>query len=344
MVRKQHVGGRLFKLLLVVGLLAGCMPAQAAISPSPRQWTAWTAYWNMEGIGTEVEQLADHLRGLSLFAAYYDAQDRLFVPEELGLLQAEIGQADLPLLLTIVNDRLEQDGKASLKDRPLVQRLLDSEQGRRRHAREIITLAKGMGVSGIEMDYENLGREPELWQHYVSFIAHLEEEAAHADLSLSVILEPSALPLAAFPAGPQYVVMLYNLHGHHSRPGPKADDAFVQRLSAQMLDQLPGEPAVALATGGFVWHQDGSIQPVTEQQARALADNMGTAPVRDSKSGALFFSWTGDQDAAVLWYADGETIRGWAGLAEEVGVKRFYLWLLGGNEFDSLVRLAEADE
>ena len=55
-------------------------------------------------------------------------------------------------------------------------------------------------------------------------------------LKLRVPLAPgTSFSTTHFIAGPEYVVMLYNLYGTHTLlPGPKADRAFVQKILANM--------------------------------------------------------------------------------------------------------------
>ena len=56
-------------------------------------------------------------------------------------------------------------------------------------------------------------------------------------LKLRVPLAPgTSFSTTHFIAGPEYVVMLYNLYGTHTLlPGPKADRAFVQKILANMV-------------------------------------------------------------------------------------------------------------
>lgn len=342
MVRQQPVRTWTALALAICFILAALFTVRADIDKQPRQWTAWAAYWATEGAGEEAESLKGSLAGLSLFAAYFNDEEQLFVPEELVWLKEDLealGGQEVPFLLTIVNDVLKEDGKPLLKDRALLWRKLGDEEKRALHAREIIALALELGVQGIELDYENLGKDAALWQHYVAFISLMQAEATQAGLSLYVVLEPYAVSLTTFPAGPSYVVMLYNLYGNHSGPGPKADRAFIQRLAMQMLKNLPGKPAAALATGGFVWRSKGQVQSVTQKEAEALARDLGSAAVRDEASAALHFSGLEDGAGIEVWYADGKTLNAWAEVAEEAGIQRFYLWLLGGNEQSALKKI-----
>lgn len=75
------------------------------------------------------------------------------------------------------------------------------------------------------MDYENLGQASSLWQKFFGFEKILYSLCQKDKLKLRVLLEPK-VPKLAFPAGPTYVVMCYNLYGYSTKAGPKADYAF----------------------------------------------------------------------------------------------------------------------
>jgi hypothetical protein len=164
---------------------------------------------------------------------------------------------------------------------------------------------------------------------------------------LRFLLEPKEKYLkTSLPAGPQYVLMAYNLHGAHSGPGPKADHVFLRTL-AEWCEHLPVKPGLALATGGFAW-RPGKVVGLTESKASAWAKGGRTEPSRDPGSGSLFFSSTdkvsgspipaADMTGATceIWFADGRTLAGWAKSAKKHGFGEISIWRLGGNARESL--------
>jgi spore germination protein len=292
-----------------------------------------------------VEAAAGGLQAISLFAAYYDEVGQLFVPGEVQeLMEAlEEGPGGHSILLTVVNDVLLLEGGASLKDRQLMQERFRDAPAREAHAEEILDLALAMSVHGIELDFENLGKDTGLWQDYAAFIQLMQEKSTGAGLALSVVLEPSALGRTRFPEGPQYVVMFYNLHGNHSGPGPKADLDFIKKLARDMQAHLPGTPAAAFAGGGFDWGA-GRVSAVTELEAENLQTAHKAELHPDWGSGTLRFEYQKKGHRHEVWYADGTTLQKWAAAARGEGVNRFYLWLLGGNKPASLQMLMPARE
>lgn len=337
------IAARLAALALLIVMMAGHSLVWAQEPEMAAHWTAWAAYWDTERVLAEAEAAAGGLQAISLFAAYYDEAGQLFVPEEVQELREALkeGPGEYSILLTVVNDVLLPEGGASLKDRQLMQDRFKDAQAREAHAEEILDLARSLSVHGIELDFENLGKDAGLWQDYAAFIQLMQEQSAAAGMALSVVLEPSAIGKTRFPEGPQYVVMFYNLHGTHSGPGPKADLAFIQRLARDMQAHLPGNPAAAFAGGGFDWGA-GSVTTVSEKEAERLQTAHQVAPHPDWGSGALRFSYQEEGQDHEVWYADGTTLKKWAAAAREEGINRLYLWLLGGNKPASLKMLMPA--
>ena len=137
--------------------------------------------------------------------------------------------------------------------------------------------------------------------------------------------------------------MLYNLHGLHNGPGPKADGAFIRKTVSRMAD-LPGKKSVAIATGGCIW-QDyrllglsrGATRFLSSQEAAALAKEKAASVTRDEASGVLQFSYEEDKHHYEVWYADAETVNAWITEIAKLGISDVSIWRLGGNG-DEIIR------
>lgn len=329
-------------VLLACVLLTVTFPAHAK-APPPPGWSAWLSYWDLGNVPSEIALLGDALDEVGLFAAYFDRDDRLFVPDELLLFLEEnqqTGFADKSVCLTIVNDVQLDENQSLLKDRPLLARLMLDGASQARHAEDILRLAKTLRVDGIQLDYENLGTDTALWKAYAQFIAVMQARAQAEGIRLQVVLEPSALEKVTFPDGPAYIVMFYNLFGAHSGPGPKADVRFIQTLALRAIKNLPSLPAAAFATGGFLWDSQG-VRALRETDAVNWLEDANAIPQRDANSGALYHQGVKDGRPYELWFADAQTIRRWQEAASNAGIPSFYLWLLGGNEPQTLTSLSE---
>ncbi|MGI5900424.1 MAG: glycosyl hydrolase [Christensenellales bacterium] len=327
-------------LFLIAGI-AACSPEEKELGPptgaptDSRTISAWLVYWDCESSLDEVAALANKLGSLSYFAAYFDPNDRLFIPESIDELRTQVDEtftnSPWDSYLTIVNDLLLEGGGSSLKDTALLYRLLESPQARSRHAADIIALAESAGYNGIEIDYEAIKKDMVLWEHFIHFISELNRQSESAGIKLRVILESSIdFDMLSFPEGPQYVVMCYNLHGYNSIAGPKADDAFLLSV-IEKTASLPGKRSFAIASGGFEW-TNGRPSAITEAMATEISSREMISPKRDNASGALFFSYKNGGDKKELWYADAGTISRWISLISGRGDFDIAIWRLGGND------------
>lgn len=303
----------------------------------------WVAYWDMAAVGPEMETLDQGLESVSFFSILFGADDSVKIPGQTWeAIDAAGGwYADSKeTYLTFVNDIAYDDGTYSLKDADLLRRLFADAQSMESHIDEIVSLTWEAGCDGIEIDYEAIKRDGGLWQSYAVFLTALYERATQEGLALRVVLETSALGKAQFPAGPDYVVMCYNLYGPHSGPGPKADTQFIKRIAADSA-ALAGGASFAFASGGFDWSGTGDVNALSEPAAAELAEVMGARVTRDEQSGALFFTYTdGSGEGHTVWFADGRTLGRWIDAASAAGVSRFSLWRVGNNAGASLELLA----
>lgn len=295
-------------------------------------FNAWIVYWDWENGLAELNQAnakSSVYTGVSYFAAYFDKEGKLFLPEGM---RAKEKKGSVRQYLCVVND-VQQLNDTSLKDTNILKKILATKELQQKHADEILRLAQHAGCDGIDLDYERVFRDPEAVPLYLAFIDILQEKATAKKMTLRVLLEPNiAYSKYAFPAGPQYVVMMYNLHGLHNEAGPKADFAFI-RETIQKMTSLPGTPGIALSTGGCVWSSTGSKRFISSQEAESLAKTYQVQPARDSLSEALHFSYTdADGHVDVVWYADEQTIISWIGTAKVFGITDISIWRMGDHE------------
>ncbi|GMK37423.1 hypothetical protein PCCS19_04770 [Paenibacillus sp. CCS19] len=297
--------------------------------------SAWLADWQWQEGARDLQEAAAGLDSLQLFAAYFDESDRLtftdsFKKELSAVREAAAANPTMRMDLTIVNDILFEDGHESQKDSDLVSRLLAERDERSRHVNEIMAAANQYGFGGVELDYEKIDERD--WGRFSLLVFELYTKLKAQGKTLRVVLEPRApVEKLKLPSGPTYVMMAYNLYGNHSEPGPKADKSFIRKLAAR-LSNLPGDPYLAFATGGFDWTGGkGTATGVTELQAVELAKRSAEPPQRDASSGSLKFQYKDDEGVKhTVWYADEQTISWWIELAKLAGHNKVAIWRLGG--------------
>ena len=300
-----------------------------SLASCTEELTVWSAYWDCTDDIDVLRQSSEQVQAVSLFAASFE-DGKLVLPDATSRMLKKLNRGestkDMQVYLSVVND-VVQDGKTIQKDTEILHTLLGTEEGAQAHAQELVQTAKDNGCDGIEIDYEKIRSDMDLWQDFLRFEDELLSEAQKAGLSVRVILEPSTpVEQLAFPDGAEYVVMCYNLYGNGTAPGPKADQAFLEEMY-QKFASLPNL-SFALANGGYDW-EDGTqtAQSLTAEQAVALCD--GT-PKRDADSGALHFTYKDGGTAHTVWYADETTLQTWAECLNAVsgGKVKVSLWRL----------------
>lgn len=296
-------------------------------------YTLWNAYWNLEGVEEQTEQLAEHVKNVSFFAAYYDKDDIAFIPQNTTDFFAANGTAykerGWNRYLTVVNDQIKEDGSSDQKSTELLYRLLEKEETYRAHADSLIALAKDAGYDGLEIDYENIRKDNTLWGHYMNFIGYLYERCSAEGLLLRVVIETNIeSDKIPWVEGPAYCVMCYNLYGSHSGPGPKADHEFLQSVMDKMKN-VPAPVDYALANGGFDWSEDGSVVSLTTKQAQILSAEYAAESKTDA-SGAKYYTYTDENGTShEVWYGDQETLETWMKWLQEGGNWEYSIWRLG---------------
>lgn len=296
----------------------------------------WTAYWHDEGLIAEIEGVNEVLTNISHFAAYFNQAKELFIPDKIMEAYAKVTAIAKPReyrnYLSFVNDIQLGENTSSLKDTDLLYSLFETEEAINKHVEDVLNLTLKAGFDGIEIDYEAINQDLELWQFFIKFIEKLYQSCQEEGIPLRVVLEPKApLDTIGFPQGPEYVLMCYNLHGNGTEPGPKADKEFLTDIIKKSA-HLPGQVNFALATGGFDFQSSGIVAALTEKEATELLLTYGHSPTRDLTSQTLFFNYQDHQGIDhQVWYADKETLMYWIGIILESGNRNISLWKTGGN-------------
>jgi len=312
--------------------------------------TAWIADWEWEAGIEDFRIVAPALDRVQMFGVSFDENDRLHVTEPFDVMLAAAqdaaerdGGGRVRIDLTVVNDVVRADGTSAQKDPALLARWMATEERRAALIERIAALAEERGADGVEIDFENV-RDAD-WERVILFYKELHRRLQASGLGLRVVLEPRApIEVYAWPDGPEYVMMAYNLYGPHSGPGPKADDSLIRRVT-ERLARLPGSGTLALAAGGFDWSEAGGVSAVTERRALELArvGGNGEGLTRDGASGGVHFEYVDEEGRRhTVWFADRATLERWIGIAREAGVNRIAVWKLGGFERATLEGLRDA--
>lgn len=335
------MGKQLLKIFCIACLLfvpAGCTGNLKSSEHADVSFSTWLAYWDMDSGMSEYKKVRRQMTSISYFAAYFTEDGTLAVPKEIEeAKKKEKKPAGKGSFLTIVNDKIFDNGKMAEKDIDVLRQVFANEVVMDRHIADIVQLTKEGGYDGVEIDYERIWKDRDLKEKYLDFLYRLYRQAIKAGLKVRIVLEPSAPFDAAFCKGPEYVVMMYNLYGTHSGPGPKADAAFI-RKTLKRMESLPGNKAVAFATGGCVWEESGVLglekgknRFINENEAVRLAQKYKVKLQRDGDSACLHFAYVDGNKNYTVWYADSETLNAWISIAADNGITSISMWRLGGN-------------
>lgn len=298
------------------------------------RYSVWNVYWNLEGAEAQTEELAGHIRNVNFFAAYFDQDDTVFIPQETIDFYGKNGDSykarGWNCYLTVVNDKINADGTSALKSTDLLYRLLEKKESYQSHADSLIALAKEYRFDGLEIDYENIRKDDKLWQYFMDFTSYLYERCSEEGLLLRIVIE-SNINADKIPwvEGPSYSVMCYNLYGSHSGAGPKADKDFLEDIMKKM-QYVPGNVDYALANGGFDWEKGGSVTGLTTKRAKELAQKYHAEVKTDGDSGVKYYAYK-DEDGTSheVWYGDQETLETWMGWLQAGGNWDYSIWRLG---------------
>jgi len=290
----------------------------------------WITYWDDERGYEELELINDNEASLIYFAAYFDSQDQLFIPE--SLLNLKEKELNYKTYLSFVNDIYLENDDSLLKDKNLLWRILSDEAARGQHEDDVIKLAIDNGFDGIEIDYEGIKDDDQLWQYFALFCNELYRKTEKTNLDLRILFEPSSpVNQLELPEGPRYIMMCYNLYGKHSEPGPKANEVFIRQMIVKMID-VPGQHGFALATGGYDWEEHGEITEVTESDVDRIIARYNPTLYRDKDSRSVYFEYTDAQNVMhEVWYADHTTLKYWKSIVDKAGNYDVSIWRLGGN-------------
>ena len=340
-------------LLVAVGCLPIGFSADAARRGQPTfDGNAWVTYWDFEQGMKEAVAVQSQLNSVSYFAAVLDGEGKAMTmghPHKFTGQKFTRYRASVKKYLTVVNDVYKDvhnpKGERIAKDTQILLKLFESPETINGHIADLFALVKRNRFDGLEIDYENIWKDPEIARRYVRFLEILVPLAEKEEIPLRVILEPGFFefgdPVTSLatliedfnvPEGPEYVVMCYNLYGPHSKTGgAKADTRFLEKVLFK-LKSLPRPSSVALATGGCVWQEGKAPYFVTEKEALLLQKNLYAVAQRDEGSQAMYFKGKNPSGKNVeCWYADAKTIIAWKRQVMDYGVDGISLWRLGGN-------------
>ncbi|MGE7999915.1 glycosyl hydrolase family 18 protein [Lysinibacillus sp. NPDC093190] len=309
------------------------------------QLSIWLPEWQNKSAIEDVKDSQQGLQDIRVFGAYFNENDQLLLTKDTIEMLKQTQQQFNELhhvILTLINDYVTDNAPSVQKDSTLLHRLLQNPTSRQQHIDNIMQIVERYNVNGIEIDYEKVAKED--FPEYVRFLEELYKQLSKKDISLHVVLEPRFPFDVKLPDGPKYTVMAYNVYGYHSGPGAKATFSFLDDL-IKKIGKSNQNLAIAFATGGFKWVNQGKTVALTEVEAEELLNKTKAVKHRDQASGAAYFTYLDEQNVKhEVWYADQETLEKWTAYVQKKSYNEVVLWRAGGLGSKTLQWINEQSE
>jgi spore germination protein YaaH len=319
----------------------------------PIRLGGWLTYWDLD---RGLERLATpggrSVRDVFLFSAALGPDGRVILldPESrMESVVSKIAGGGSRVWLTVVNDvHPEVPGAAAiLKDAAIVHRILSDRARMAAHQRELRDLARRIGASGIDIDYENLDAEDR--DRFTAFIASLSPTLHEEGIALSVTSQPKTKESRSAGAGAlswralcphvdRLQVMLYNLHSAKTGPGPMATSDWIESvLQFAGSECSPSRVVPALKVSGMEWTDSGT-RSLQYDECIELARAAKVPVAREGEEQIPHFDYFGAEGPATVYFEDASSIQIKLELIERLGFESVVLWSLGREDPDILPR------
>ncbi len=336
-------------------VLALLMAASASPAPSPSvRLGAWITHWDLDrGLARLATPAGREVRDIYLFSGALEPDGRVILlnnEDATAALVSELEGRGSRVWLTIVNDvhPPKTVSRPTQKDSAVVHRILSDPGLSATHRREIVALARTLGVSGIDIDYESLDAGDR--DLFTSFIASLSETLKKEEILLSVTAQPKSRESRASGPGAldwralcahvdRLQIMLYNLHNARSGPGPIATVAFISSVLDFGLSECPRSRIVpVLKVSGMEWSKSGA-RGVQYDECMELARRTGVVVGRDEKDRVPYFTYLTGDGLATVYFEDSVSIQTKRELIRGMGFESIVLWSLGREDPEILPRI-----
>jgi spore germination protein len=301
----------------------------------------YVPYWDQRRALEVVRQQPDMFDQVSVVWYSLDPSGRIVLtddtythvnPQAVREMQTH-GIQVIPTVTSLRNGRWNAD---------IVQRMLHDPAARRTHIRELVDLAVTKGYDGIDIDYEDLSGEDRT--AYTRFLTELGDELHAEGKLLATAVHPKtsnagydernlAQDYQAIGAAVDQVrVMTYDYSWDTSPPGPVAPAAWVEKVIAWTVTQIPRRKVVlGIDLMGYDW-SGGRGVTVGHRHAQALADKHA-ATVHRSDDGTPWFTYRDSSgDRHEVWFEDARSASAKLELVSEYDLGGIFFWRLGGED------------
>lgn len=216
--------------------------------------------------------------------------------------------------------------------------VLSSTSKRQRLAQNIVETAAGLGLDGVNIDFE--GISVECGEHYVQFLRELSVLCRKEKLILST---DNYVP---FQFNNHYrldtqgkvvdyvIIMGYDEHWHGSGdPGSVASIGYVSNGLDKTLEQVPAEKIVnALPFYTILWKTEGTQvtdQYITLSNMKSFVSRLSQPPVWEEDTCQNYAEWQNGNARYQIWIEDEESIKVKLNVMSSKGIGGVAVWRIG---------------
>ena len=343
-MRKHLYRRRTAVFILSIFLIAWSIRAVEA--GSSIQFGGWVTYWDFKRGMQTVDQESGVYQDIFLFSTQLNSEGTPIVVNSAVIDYQDavkhLKASGFKPWMTIVNDVQAIDGKKSiLKDANLVHKILSDDVSRLKHRLEIVDLAESYGVSGVDIDYENLLPDDRLL--FTRFISELSADLKKRNLSLSVTVQPKTWNRSTLGQGTmdwseicqhadRLQIMLYNLHNPKTQPGPVATLEWISKVLNHAKSQCAVKTIVpVLKVSGMHWGANKN-EAIQYDQAMQLKTKHDAQIERESTSQVPFFSYKTKDDNGIVYYEDAHSLKIKVEQIRELGFNKVMFWSFGRQD------------
>lgn len=212
---------------------------------------------------------------------------------------------------------------------------------RRQMVQSIVDTALGLGLDGVNIDFENLPEE--CGEHYVQFLKELSVQCREKGLILSV---DNYVPFnynnhyrldVQGQIADYVIIMGYDEHWHGSGdPGSVASISYVSNGIDRTLEQVPAEKVVnALPFYTILWQTEGAKvtdQYITVNNVADYLQRMNVQPEWDETTCQNYAEWQSGNITYQIWVEDADSIAVKLNVMQTKGIGGVAVWRIGyGN-------------
>ncbi|MDD5618045.1 MAG: glycosyl hydrolase family 18 protein [Candidatus Omnitrophica bacterium] len=216
--------------------------------------------------------------------------------------------------------------------------MLNNQELRQKHIRQILSVAKEINADGIDIDYEELYAQDK--ETFSQFIKELSQALHKDNKTLVVTVSQKIEDHSRNGAGAtdwreisryadKIMIMCYNYSTRGGRPGPICPLFWLNDIIKFAKTQIPPDKiGIALGVYGYDWSKKGTVT-VNLRQAKSLINNYKAKLKWDKKSQSPYFIYYKNGVEHKVWFENEKSIAQKLKVIEKHKITNIGIWHLG---------------